>query len=74
MLRSIGEIYGVGEFLISIIVRKFCRLVWIHLYHLFVQFSNENQFRALANEFEAFHGISQVIALIDELHISVLLQ
>ncbi len=33
--------------------------------------SNESQFRALANEFEAFHGIPQVIVVINGLHIPI---
>jgi hypothetical protein len=32
MFRSVGEIYGMVEFSISIIVRKFCKLRKVHLY------------------------------------------
>jgi len=32
MSRSVGEIYGVVESSISIIVRKFCKLMKVHLY------------------------------------------
>ncbi len=33
--------------------------------------SNESQFRVLANEFEAFHGIPQIIVVINGLYIPI---
>ena len=68
----IGDLYGVAESTVSIIVREFCKAVRQHLQRILVQMPSESQFRVLAKEFEALHGIPYVVGAIDGLHIHVL--
>ena len=68
----IGDLYGVAECTVSKIVREFCKAVRHHLQRIFVQMPSESQFRVLAREFEALHGIPYIIGAIDGLHIAVL--
>ena len=53
-------------------VRNFCRLVRVHLQRIFIQFPSPAQFRVLAQEFEAFHGISHIIEAIDGSYVLIL--
>ncbi len=69
MFHSVGEIYGMVESLISIIVRKFCKLMKVQLY---VQFWNESWFQVMANEFETLHRILDIIGVVNGLHISII--
>jgi hypothetical protein len=68
----IGDLYGVVESTVSIIVREFCKAVRQHLQRILVQMPSESQFRILAKEFEALHGIMYVVGEIDGSHILVL--
>jgi hypothetical protein len=68
----IGDSYGVAEYTVSIIVRKFCKAVRQHLQRILVQMPSESQFRVLAKEFEALHKIPYVVGAIDESHILIL--
>ena len=71
-LRVIGEVYGVAESTISIIVRDFCKMVRLHLQKIFIQIPNEDKFRVLARDFERLHNIPYIIGPIDGSHIPVL--
>ena len=68
----IGDLYGVAESTVSIIVKEFCKAVRQHLQRILVQIPSESQFRVLAKEFEALHGIPYVVGAIDGSHIPVL--
>ncbi len=52
-------------------MRKFCHMVRLHLQKLFVQFSNEPQFKVLSKDFEALHGIMHIIGIIDGSYIPI---
>ena len=68
----IGDLYGVVESTVSTIVREFCKAVRQHLQRILVQMPSESQFRVLAKEYEAIHGIPYVVGAIDGSHIPVL--
>ena len=68
----IGDLYGVVECTFSKIVREFCRAIRQHLQQIFVQMPSELQFRILAREFKALHGIPYIMSAIDGSHILVL--
>ena len=68
----IGDLYGVAECTVSKIVREFCKAVRQHLQRIFVQMPSESQFRILAKQFEALHGIPYIVGAIDGSHIAVL--
>ena len=70
----IGEVYGVAEYTISIIVRDFCIMVRLHLQKIFIQVPNENKFRVSTKEFERLHNIPYIIRVIDGSYISVIVQ
>ncbi len=69
MFPSVGEIYGTVESSISIIVRKFWRLMKVHLY---AQFWNESWFKVLVNKSETLHRVLDIICVVNGLHISII--
>lgn len=71
-LLLVGEVYGIAECTASCIVREFCKVVRKHLLRVLVQFPSESQFRVLASQFEALHGIPYIVGAIDGSHIPVL--
>ena len=68
----IGNLYGVVESMVLIIIRKFYKAVRQHLQRILVQIPSESQFRLLAKEFEVLHGISYVVDAINGSYIPVL--
>jgi hypothetical protein len=71
-LLLVGEVYGIVECTTSYIIREFNKVVRKHLLRVLVQFPSELQFKVLASQFEALHGIPYIVSAIDGLHIPVL--
>jgi hypothetical protein len=71
-LLLIGEVYGIAECIASCIVREFFKAVRKHLLRVLVQFPSESQFKVLASQFEALHGIPYIVGAIDGSHIPIL--
>jgi hypothetical protein len=71
-LLLIGEVYRIVECTASCIVREFCKAVRKHLLRVLVQFPSESQFKVLASQFEALHGIPYIMDAIDGSHIPIL--
>jgi hypothetical protein len=71
-LLLIREVYGIVECTASCIVRESCKAVRKHLLKVLVQFPNESQFKVLASQFEALHGIPYIVGAIDGSYIPIL--
>jgi hypothetical protein len=71
-LLLVGEVFGIFECTPSCIVWKFCKVVRKHLLRVLVQFPKELQFKVLASQFEALHGVPYIVGTIDSSHIPVL--
>lgn len=66
------EVYEVAGCTISWIIRKFCKLVKLHLQKNIIQIPNEHWFRILAKEFERLRNVPYIIRDIDGSHIFML--
>jgi hypothetical protein len=66
-----GDLFGVFKGTILVIVREFCQMVRLHLQKLFVQFSNEPQFKVLSKKYNTLHGIPHIIGIIDGSYIPI---
>jgi hypothetical protein len=71
-LLLIGKVYGIAECMVSYIIREFLKAVKKHLLKVLVGFPCELQFKVLAFQFEALHGIPYIVGAIDGSLIHVL--